>query len=114
MSLKEAEIKKEDVSYKLSILDLENAVVAFFYEGKIKMGTLALAIPHRAEGEATTSSVLLGGKYLIASRALAERVAALFSKMSLVSLHTSLPDAEAFKIFVRLLEEFLIRNRQAL
>src|SRR3989442_9776864 len=78
---------------------MENAVLAFFYEGSIKIGTLAVSTPGLREGGTGTSSVLLGGKYLIAPRALSERVAAIYNKMSLVSINTKLPEDEALRLY---------------
>src|SRR2546426_1069022 len=59
----------------------------------------------RTEGVVGTSSVLLGGKYLIAARALAERSAAIFKKMSLVSLNTTLSEGEALRVYSALLDK---------
>ena len=71
----------------------------------MRLGTLAFALPGLMEGTAVTSSILLGGKYLIITRSLAERIAALLKKMSLVSVYTSLQEAEAFRIFLKLLDD---------
>ena len=84
---------------------MENAVLALFYEGPIKIGTLAVSTPGLREGGAGTSSVLLGGKYLIAARALAERVAANFNKMSIVSINTGLAEGEALRLYAALLDK---------
>ena len=84
---------------------MDNAIFALFYEGMMKIGTLAVSTPGLRDGAVGTSSVLLGGKYLIASRALAERSAALFNKMSLVSLNTSLSEGEALRLYAGLLDK---------
>src|SRR2546427_9568403 len=81
---------------------MENAVLAFFYEDTIKIGTLAVSTPGLREGGAGTSSVLLGGKYLIAARGLSERVAATYKKMSNVSIKTKLPESEALPLYANL------------
>lgn len=90
--------------HKVTVLAMENAVLALFYEGQIKIGTLAVSTPGLREGGAGTSSVLLGGKYLVAARALAERVAASYNKMSIVSINTGLSEGEALRLYVRLLD----------
>jgi len=84
---------------------MDNAVVAICYEGTMKIGTLAISAPGLTEGVVGTSSVLLGGKYLIAARALAERSAAIFKKMSLVSLNTTLSEGEALRVYATLLDK---------
>ena len=87
---------------------MDNAVLALCYEGTMKIGTLAVSTPGFTEGVVGTSSVLLGGKYLIAARALAERSAAIFMKMSLVSLNTTLSEGEALRVYAGLLDR--VRN----
>lgn len=84
---------------------MDNAVLALCYEGSLKIGTLAISTPGLRDGAVGTSSVLLGGKYLIAARALAERSAAVFNKMSLVSLNTTLTEGEALRTYSALLDK---------
>ena len=98
-------MEREGVVHKMTLLPLENAILALFYEGAIKIGTLAVSTPGLREGGAGTSSVLLGGKYLIAARALAERVAASYNKMSIVSVNTGLSEGEALRLYVSLLDK---------
>ncbi len=71
----------------------------------MKIGTLAVATAGLRDGSTGTSSVLLGGKYLIASRALAEKVAATFNKMGIVSLNTQLMEGEALRLYSSLLDK---------
>lgn len=91
--------------HKVTLLPLENAVLALFYEGTIKIGTLAVSTPGLREGGPGNSSVLLGGKYLIVARALAERVAATYNKMSIVSINTVLTEGEALRLYAGLLDK---------
>lgn len=84
---------------------MDNAVLALCYDGMMKIGTLAISTPGLTEGVVGTSSVLLGGKYLIAARALAERSAAIFKKMSLVSINTTLSEGEALRVYLTLLDK---------
>lgn len=105
MSLKEASREEGGRIFRLSLLELSNAVLAFFYEGSMKLGTLAVALPGLGETHVTTSSILLGGKYLLSARALAERVAGAFKKMSLVSVHVDIPEPEVIRIAASLLDE---------
>jgi hypothetical protein len=103
--LLEASIHRGSVVHKATLLPLENAVLAFFYEGSMKIGTLAVSTAGLREGSTGTSSVLLGGKYLIASRALAEKVAATFNKMGMVSLNTQLMEGEALRLYSSLFDK---------
>jgi hypothetical protein len=103
--LQEASIEQNGRIHKISLLQMDNAVVAFCFEGTMKIGTLAISTPGLRDGAVGTSSVLLGGKYLIAARALAERSAAVFNKMSLVSLNTSLAEGEALRLYSSLLDK---------
>ena len=110
LAFQEAQLERDGVVFRLTLLDLENAVVAFFYEGSMRLGTLAFALPRLMEGTAVTSSILFGGKYLIITRSLAERIAALLKKMTLVSVYTSLQEAEAFRIFLKLLDDAMSKR----
>jgi hypothetical protein len=109
LSFLEGSREHNGVTFNIKLLPLDNAVMAFFYEGEMKLGTLAFSMPFTGEGRVVKSSVLLGGKYLIASRSLSERLAAKYNKMSLVSFHSSLPETEAFRIYLSILED-RIRN----
>jgi hypothetical protein len=107
--LQEASVEREGRVHKVNLFQMDNAVLALCYEGTMKIGTLAVSTPGLTEsGVVGTSSVLLGGKYLIAARALAERSAAIFKKMSLVSLNTTLSEGEALRLYSGLLDK--VRN----
>jgi hypothetical protein len=106
--LQEATLEREGRVHKVNLLQMDNAVLALCYEGTMKIGTLAVSTPGLVTGVVGTSSVLLGGKYLIAARALAERSAAIFKKMSLVSLNTTLSEGEALRTYSALLDK--VRN----
>jgi len=103
--LLEASLEQNGVVHKVSLLQLENAVLAFCYEDSMKIGTLAVSTPRLTEAGAGTSSVLLGGKYLIVTRALSERVAAIYNKMSIVSVNTKLSEGEALRLYAGLLDK---------
>jgi hypothetical protein len=107
--LQEATSEQDGRVHKINLLQMDNAVLALCYEGTIKIGTLAISTPGLRDGAVGTSSVLLGGKYLIAARALAERSAAIFNKMSLVSLNTTLTEGEALRLYSSLLDK--VRTR---
>ena len=106
--MQEASLEREGRVHRVNLLQMDNAVLALCYDGTMKIGTLAISTPGLTEGVVGTSSVLLGGKYLIATRALAERSAAIFKKMSLVSLNTMLSEGEALRVYSTLLDK--VRN----
>jgi len=103
--LEEASLERDGKVHKVNLLQMDNAILALCYEGTLKIGTLAVSTPGLTEGVGGTSSVLLGGRYLIAARALAERSAAIFKKMSLVSLNTTLSEGEALRVYSGLLDK---------
>ena len=105
MSFKEKSVERNGKVFHLRILELSNAILAFFYEGNMKLGTLAVALPGPGDGRVTTSSVLLGGKYLLSARALAERVAGSFKRMSLASVHVDISEPEGIRIAAALLDD---------
>jgi hypothetical protein len=51
------------------------------------------------------SSVLVGGKYMMTTRALAEKLAGKTGKITLVSLFTELEETEALRIYAKLLDK---------
>jgi len=107
MSFLERVREYKGVLFHLRLLTLENAVIAFFYEGEMKLGTLAVSMPVSVEETVSRSSVLLGGRYMVASRILSERLSAHYRKMSLVSFHSTHPEAEALRIYTGILNELI-------
>lgn len=101
----DAKFERNSVTFHANLVRLENAVLILFYEGASKLGTVALAMPGILEEKAGRSSVLLGGKYLMVSRALAERAAGSFGKLALVSVNTSIEEPEALRIYAKLLDD---------
>lgn len=101
----DVKFERNSVTFHANLVKLENAVLILFYEGASKLGTVALAMPGILEEKAGRSSVLLGGKYLMVSRALAERAAGSFGKLALVSVNTSIEEPEALRIYAKLLDD---------
>lgn len=104
MEMNEEIMEVSSRTFKVNYAQFENAVVAFFFEDRMRIGTLAIAMPGTGEVAVGRSSVLVGGKYLMPSRALAERLAGKSGKIALVSLYTELDEAEAFRVYAKLLE----------
>lgn len=107
MSFEEKTIEEDGTKYHLKLLTLKNANMAFFYNGDMQLGTLAISMPKSVDDIPMTSSVLIGGKYMIASRFLAEKIAAKTNKMSLVSVFTTLPEKDALRTFAKILDKNL-------
>jgi hypothetical protein len=91
--------------FRINLFQLENAVVAFFFEERVRMGTVAIAMPGTGEVAVGRSSVLVGGRYMMTTRALAERLAAKTGKIALVSLFTELDETEALRVYAKLLDK---------
>ncbi len=109
MSIKEEQIDYEGGKIRLAILELENAMLVFFNKDSFRLGTLAVALPRE---KTVTSSILLGGKYLLSSRAIAERAAAIYKKMVLASVSTELSESETVRLASSLLERLASRKNQ--
>jgi len=105
MEVNEEKLEVNSRVFRVNYFQLENAVVALFFEDKERIGTVAIAMPGTGEVAVWRSSVLVGGKYLMTTRALAERMAAKAGKLAFVSLFTELGEAEALRIYVKLLDK---------
>lgn len=109
MELTEEVLKVNSRTFRVNFTQFENAVVAFFFEDRARIGTLAIAMPGTGEIAIGRSSVLVGGKYIMTSRALAERLAGKTGRIALVSLFTELDEAEAFRMYAKLLEKIQLK-----
>jgi hypothetical protein len=105
MEMMEEKLEVNSRFFRINFLRLENAIVAFFFEDRFRMGTVAIAMPGTGEVAAGRSSVLIGGKYMMTTRALAERLAGRSGKMALVSLFTELDETEALRTYAKLLDK---------
>jgi hypothetical protein len=105
MNMIEEKLEVNSRFFKVNMVQLENAVVAFMFEERMRMGTVAIAMPGTGEVAVGRSSVLVGGKYLMTTRALAERLAAKTGKIALVSLFTELDETEALRMYAKLLDK---------
>ena len=105
MKFEEATLQVNSRTFRLNFGELENAIIAFFFEDRRRLGTVAIAMPGSGEVAVGRSSVLVGGKYMMTTRALAEKLAGKTGKMALVSLFTELDETEALRIYNRLLDK---------
>ena len=79
------EIKEGRVHVQSTLLEIENAIIAFFDEkGSTKLGTLSIAVPQH-NGKTRISSILLGDRNVLITKILAEQLAKHFTKIALVS-----------------------------
>ncbi|MGA3107989.1 MAG: hypothetical protein ABSD99_00810 [Candidatus Bathyarchaeia archaeon] len=105
MEMTEATLKVGTRTFRANYSQLENAIVAFLFEDRIRLGTVAIAMPGLREVAVGRSSVLVGGKYLMTTRALAEKLAGKSGRIALVSLFTELDEAEALRVYTKLLDQ---------
>ena len=105
MKFEEATLQINSRIFRLNFGELENAIIAFFFEDRMRLGTVAIAMPGSGEVAVGRSSVLVGGKYMMTTRALAEKLAGKTGKMALVSLFTELDETEALRIYNKLLDK---------
>ena len=113
MEMSEVRMEVNSRVFRINYWQLENAVTAYFFEDRMRMGTLAIAMPGSGEVAVGRSSVLVGGKFLMTSRALAERLAGKSGKIALVSLFTELDEAEAFRIYAKLLDKVQLATQNS-
>ncbi len=111
--MNEATLQVNSRIFRVSYSQLDNAVMAFFFEDKTRLGTVAIAMPGMGEVAVGRSSVLVGGKYLMTSRALAERLAGKSGKIALISLSTELDEAEALRIYAKLLDKVQVATNNS-
>ena len=112
MEFEEATLEVGSRTYRANFTQLENAVIAFLFEDRRRLGTVAVAMPGMGEVAVGRSSVLVGGKYLMTSRALAEKLAAKSGRMALLSLFTELDEAEALRAYSKLLDKISLVKQE--
>lgn len=112
MEINEVTMEVNSRVFKVNYSQLENAVIAFFFEDRMRLGTVAIAMPGTGEVAVGRSSVLVGGKYMMTSRALAERLAGRSGRIALVSLFSELDETEAFRIYAKLLDKVQMAPKQ--
>lgn len=100
------EIEEGEIKVTASLLEVENAVIAFFDEkGSMKLGTFAIAIPQYG-GRRCISSVLLGERNVLITKILAEQLVKTFNKIALVSTHLAeIKESRTGSILVRLAQK---------
>jgi len=110
--MNEVKLEVNSRAFKINYVQLENAVVAFFFEDRKRLGTVAIAMPGSGEIAAGRSSVLVGAKYMMTTRALAERLAAKTRKIAVVSLFTELDETEALRTYAKVLDKVPVSSKE--
>lgn len=87
----------------IEILNLDNSMMVFLYDSERGLGTLAFALPG-GRGKPSQSTVLIGGKYRLLSRIIAERIAFRYGKPVLALIRLKLSEDESIKRVVELLK----------
>ena len=101
-------ITLEGRTYTGYLMEMENAVLGFFYEGEaMRLGTLAIAIPTPQPLTRTTSTILLGHKNVNIARIVAEYLAAKKNKISLASIYLKEADLACEKGLLTLVKNML-------
>ena len=113
MEMEEVTLEVGARTFRANFTQLENALVAFLFEDRKRLGTVAIAMPGKGEIAVGRSSVLVGGKYLMTSRALAEKLAAKSGRITLLSLSTELDEAEALRTYSKLLDKVQVVRQEA-
>jgi hypothetical protein len=113
MEFNEVTLEVNHRVFRINFAQLENAVIAFLFEDRMRLGTLAIAMHGTGEVAVGRSSVLVGGKYLMTTRALAERLAGKTGKIALVSLFTELNEGDALRIYAKLMDQVPIPKEKA-
>jgi len=113
MEFNEVTLEVNHRVFRINFAQLENAVIAFLFEDRMRLGTLAIAMHGTGEVAVGRSSVLVGGKYLMTTRALAERLAGKTGKIALVSLFTELNEGDALRIYAKLMDQVSIPKEKA-
>lgn len=105
------ETVEEGKTLSATIIELGNSYIVLLSEGEENLGTLSVSIPVKPEiSRLPISSVLLGERYVISARSIAERLAAVTKKIVLVSVFIKTVDEiKAGQIFMRLIEKILKR-----
>jgi len=109
-SLRRHEEEIDGRRYTAALLELPNACLLLISEGRLSLGTLALAVPSPLqERPGIPSTGVLGERHVLLARVLAERLAGLKGKIALVSLRVHGPEAQvgprALAMLKKILEE---------
>jgi len=102
------EIKEGEATFSALYVEMKNGCLIFLSEGEDRLGTLAVSIPHRERFLGPPlSSILFGDRNMTVARLIAERLANLSKKLTLVSVYIAMEDAKAGPMLLRLLDKVM-------
>lgn len=109
------EMKENETMFLALLLETKNANLIFLSEGEDQLGTLAVALPQAQKmAGPPLSSVLLGERYVMVARLLAERLAERTGKIALTSVFGKMvSDRDAGPVFLRLFEKTIGKKESA-
>ncbi|MFQ6075043.1 MAG: proteasome assembly chaperone 4 family protein [Candidatus Bathyarchaeia archaeon] len=104
------EIEEDGQRFTATLMEVENAIIVLFNEKeRMRLGTLAVATPSPRGGLPSASSVLLGERNMVVTQVLAQRFAAHYRRISLVSTHVR-EAVEVGPILMRLAQRLIERS----
>lgn len=103
------EIKEGEASFSAVYIEMKNACLVLLSEGEDRLGTLAVSLPQRDRLLGPPlSSILFGDRNVTVARLLAERLAHLAKKLTLVSVYIkTIDEMEAGRTLLKLVERVL-------
>lgn len=103
------EIEEGEATFSALYVEMKNGCLIFLSEGEDRLGTLAVSIPQRERRLGPpVSSILFGDRNMTVARLLAERLANLSKKLTLVSVYIeTMEEAKAGPMLLRLLDKVM-------
>jgi hypothetical protein len=114
-TLIKSEIQDENTRFLGICLETQNSIIVLLSEGEDKLGTLAVSVPSsvKIRSQSPLSSVLLGDRNTTTARMIAERLAAKYSKISLVSIYLkSRSEVDTAPLLIRLFEKMTTEKEE--
>jgi len=103
------ETKEGEVTFSALYVEIKNGCLIFLSEGEERLGTLAVSIPQRERFLGPPlSSILFGDRNVTVARLIAERVANLSKKLTLVSVYIeTMEEGKAGPMLLKLVEKVM-------
>jgi len=104
-------VSREGLTIYLNYLEFENGCIVILSEGKERLGTVAVAIP--ASVGLPISQAVLGDKWAMSSRLIAEHLAKKTGKICIVSINMGAMRAGEFeRTLISLIEDALAEGEE--
>jgi len=103
------EIREAEATFSALYIEMKNGCLIFLSEGEDRLGTLAVSIPQRGRLLGPpVSSILFGDRNTTVARLIAERLADLSKKLTLVSVYIeTMEEGKAGRMLLKLMEEVM-------